>query len=186
MNNNNVITPENNPEEFKRKWNEWWSLTREERTKRIMDNLKKEPKKHTIIGIEQARIAFDRLFRNGFDMITFPITPVSYQSPPISKKEFIQDIEENIEKRDLNRCLDKFKDCELEIELHFFLASKYSKTDLDNLTKLMLDSMKGKIFPDDRQIKKLRIGKYLLPREKYLDHILRKVKEQVIVGIRIV
>ena len=49
-------------------------------------------------------------------------------------------------------------DKELEIIIIYKLGSKFSITDVDNLNKFMIDSMKGILFKDDSQIR-LLIGR---------------------------
>ncbi len=89
-----------------------------------------------------------------FPIITFPIRirPRSYQaSNKDIKKAFKRAFSERLEKSH------DFKDSRVCIQIVLIVNHSSRTGDIDNVTKLVLDSMKGVLFADDEQVDHLNI-----------------------------
>ena len=149
--------------------------------KEVIKYLTRDTKKHTIFGLDAARKLFDE-FGEWECMFNLPPTPYSSQSTKENKRYYRELIINEIDRRNLGKYKKRFAKKELEIYLCYLLGKKYSLSDLDNLTKIILDCLKGRVFSDDVQIKRLIIEKELVNKE--LKEDTRNLLQQTIVKIR--
>ena len=107
-------------------------------------------------------------------------TPYSYQSEKQKKELYKKIIQNEIKRRKLDKKYKKkFSNCELELQIIYYLGSKYNKSDLDNFTKILQDQIKNRIFGDDSKIKRLVLIKEFIPKTKF-----RRLFEQSIIKIK--
>ena len=93
--------------------------------------------------------------------------PVSYQGT--LKSDLMNKLKEDFtrNKSGWKKQIEKIWENEIEVIIVYKLGSKYSNVDVDNLNKFMIDSMKGILFKDDKQVK-LVVGRKDKIDEKYL------------------
>jgi hypothetical protein len=103
-----------------------------------------------------------------------PFIPVSYFGP--LKNVIINKNKKYFEnKREVWKAqIDKIWNEELEIIIVYKIGSKYDFTDVDNLNKFMIDSMKGVLFENDNKIKLILGRKDRLSVSEYRAQHLEK------------
>ena len=90
---------------------------------------------------------------DGIISIVPQFIPVSHQGR--LKKELLKKNRKDFEskKESWKKEISTIWEEELEIIIIYKLGSKYSHVDVDNLNKYIVDSMKGILFKDDKQVK---------------------------------
>jgi len=106
---------------------------------------------------------------NDRGIITFipKFIPVSHYGK--LKKDLLRKLRDDLnnQKESWKDKISKIWDKELEIIIIYKLGIKYSRIDVDNLNKFLVDSMKGILFKDDSQVK-LIVGRKDKINENYL------------------
>ena len=66
---------------------------------------------------------------------------------------------------------------ELELDVKYYFGTKH-KRDIDNYAKLVLDSMEGIVYEDDKQIKRITIEKFYDKESPRTEIIIKKYKNE--------
>ena len=66
---------------------------------------------------------------------------------------------------------------ELELDVKYYFGTKH-KRDIDNYAKLVLDSMEGIVYEDDKQIKRITIEKFYDKKSPRTEIIIKKYKNE--------
>ena len=156
-----------------------------------------DPKSQTILDFTpldrgMAYIAKDMEKELGsFKNLKYNSRIISIGPVPISSKKgrkmFIKSVRDDLKKRKAAKYLDSFKGKEIFVPILYCLGKKYAITDLDNLTKNLLDAIKNVVIGDDSEIVKLHTTKQRIlkdPKEKDGEK-WRTLLESTIVGISI-
>ena len=84
-------------------------------------------------------------------------SPVSHQGSPKSKQRY----QATVAKAASNSVVSPIKDDErIKIEIDWFSEGFQNKPDVDNIIKPILDSLKGIVFTDDKQVESVVARKY--------------------------
>jgi len=65
---------------------------------------------------------------------------------------------------------------ELELDVKYYFGTKH-KRDIDNYAKLVLDSMEGIVYEDDKQIKRITIEKFYDKKSPRTEIIIKKYED---------
>lgn len=152
-----------------RELDEYLALSKEEKIKRILDNLEKN--KRTILTFRSFKELMD-LSSSGGWILNLPFHPISLHSEVELKKEFDRLIDEEIKRRNLNRNMEKYNGKEISLVVRFFVTSKHNK-DVDNMTKPLLDSIKNKMFGDDKFVVDYCVKKIFVEKEIAENIVIR-------------
>jgi len=145
------------------------ALPREEKIKKIMENLEKN--KGTILTFKSFKEIMD-LSSFGGMIFNLPFHPISLHDEAEIKKEFNKLIDEEIQRRNLSKNLEKYKNKEMSLIVRFFVTSKHNK-DVDNMTKPLLDSIKDRIFGDDKFVIDYCVKKIFVEKEIAENIVIR-------------
>lgn len=150
---------------------EYLALPKEEKIKKILKSLEKN--KRTILTFESLKGMIDLSSLGGW-VLNLPFHPVSLHSKTKLKKEFDNLIDGEIKRRNLGRNLKKYKGKEISLVVRFFVTSKHNK-DVDNMTKPLPDSIKNKMFGDDRLIVDYCVKKIFVEKEITENIVIRLI-----------
>ena len=85
-----------------------------------------------------------------------------------TKKRYIEEI--------LGQYKGKLHTEELELDVKYYFGTKH-KRDIDNYAKLVLDSMEGIVYEDDKQIKRITIEKFYDKKSPRTEIIIKKYED---------
>lgn len=106
-------------------------------------------------------------------------TPVASRT---IKKDFMNNVRKELEKQRHSKDISSFKGKKIFVCIRYVLGRKYNITDLDNLTKNLLDALKHYAFGDDSEIIKLCVSKINIPKETN-NKRWRELLESAYVGV---
>jgi Holliday junction resolvase RusA-like endonuclease len=158
-------------EKHSKELEEYLALSKEEKIKKILENLEKN--KRTILTFKSFKEVMD-LSSSGGWILNLPFHPISLHSEKELKKEFDKLIDEEIKRRNLNRNIEKYNGKEISLVVRFFITFKHNK-DVDNMTKPLLDSIKNRMFGDDKLIVDCCIKKIFVKKE-IAENIVIRIK----------
>jgi Holliday junction resolvase RusA-like endonuclease len=78
------------------------------------------------------------------------------------------------------------KNREIELDFIFFIAENYESRDLDNFIKPICDSLTGRWFIDDSQVKKITAEKIKIDPKEMEEGLNPKLYEQIYVSAKII
>ena len=127
-----------------------------------IDFLNSHPRVHLPFGLDFVKSTFMGPGL-GLAIRTLPISFRSKNKKSIEKSR--REIIERLSREQTKKSLERYFEGEIKVRLTCYFNRRYSTTDVDNIAKFALDSMKGLAFKDDNQIKELIVRK--IKSEKY-------------------